>query len=281
MTVQTSPTTALKKREFYLRAKMRSHKKSIMKSHRSLKKETLFKFAVASSGVTKVEPVKVAISFDLGVLCMVENNKVVIQGGNNIISCDAQSCRVCIDEDCLKYKASLIRGGNDTNNDNQMRDDNEAMSDDYEISSVSSFEFVQPSTNMNEQSLTQDIETPAIVIEPLLPQNEETLLAQRAQLAATSMQQLRTNPIGARFNMDANLPAPVELDNIGAMNVVCFYCNALGYKCEEKKTNGDVHLGQMCCNKGKSMFLTFLTYPVTCGTFIWEQMQRQNIFASM
>jgi hypothetical protein len=233
----------------------------------------LLKFAVASSGVTKLEPVKLSISFDSVLLCTV----------NDIISCDAQSCQVGIDEGCLNYEASLIRGGNDPNNDDQMRDDNEEMSDDYEISSVSSFEFFQPSTNMDEQSLSQYIETPApaIPIEPLLPQNEETLLAQRAQLAATLTQQLRTNPIGARFNMDANLPAPVELDNIGAMNVVCFYCNALGYKCEEKKTNGHVHFGQMCCNKGKSMFLTSLTYPVICGTFIWEQMQRQNIFASM
>ena len=117
MTVRTSPTTALKKREIYLRAKMRSHKNSIRKSHRSLKRETLLKFAVASSGVTKLEPVKLSISFDSVLLCTV----------NDIISCDAQSCQVGIHEGCLNYEASLIRGGNDNmvtmddNDEEQMR----------------------------------------------------------------------------------------------------------------------------------------------------------------
>ncbi len=123
---------------------------------------------MASSGVTKVEPFKMAISFDFGVLCTVEKNKDVIQGGNNLISCHEQSCRVCIDEDCLKYKASLIHGGNNTNNEDQMRDDNEEMSDDYKISSVSSFEFIHPPAIMNEQSLMQDIETPANIETPAI-----------------------------------------------------------------------------------------------------------------
>ena len=75
----------------------------------------------------------------------------------------------------------------------------------------------------------------AIIEEENLEHNSETMASERAQLASYLTQQLHIHPIGARINMDSNLPVRVDLNSLGPINVVCFFCSAMGYKCEEKK----------------------------------------------
>jgi hypothetical protein len=45
------------------------------------------------------------------------------------------------------------------------------------------------------------------------------------------------------------------------MNIVCSYCNALGFACERKGTIGTPHFGQLRSNGRKAMFQNYLFFP--------------------
>ena len=160
------PPVAHNRRDYYAKCNKKNGKKSTRKLQRMLKKNGMdLEFSVALSGVTKVVPVIDANSFDSCVKCTMEIRKTVLRSGYNTMSCDERSLHVCIDEDCLEFKASLISGGNNDlvtldNATDQMRDDEEDMSDEYEISSVFSFVSIQAPAIVVE---TFNIVTPAIV----------------------------------------------------------------------------------------------------------------------
>ena len=79
---------------------------------------------------------------------------------------------------------------------------------------------------------------------------------------ALAEQLAQTNPIGARYNMDATLPKPaVTRHSLGEMNVTCSFCNALGFRCENKGTLLSPHFGRLCCNQGKSKFENYPYLP--------------------
>ena len=79
---------------------------------------------------------------------------------------------------------------------------------------------------------------------------------------ALAEQLAQTNPIGARYNMDATLPQPaVTRHSLGEMNVTCSFCNALGFRCENKGTLSSPHFGRLCCNQGKSKFENYPYLP--------------------
>ena len=60
----------------------------------------------------------------------------------------------------------------------------------------------------------------------------------------------------ANFHSDT-----VQPHSVGEMNVKCFFCNALGFKAENKGKQTEPHFGQLCCNKGKIMLDPIPTFP--------------------
>ena len=55
----------------------------------------------------------------------------------------------------------------------------------------------------------------------------------------------------------------VELYTLGAMDVVCQFCGAIGFKSE--KRNGQVSFGKLCCNGNKTHPGNLLKAPLHCN----------------
>ena len=73
-----------------------------------------------------------------------------------------------------------------------------------------------------------------------------------------------SQPIGCRCNFDIyrRTLRNVRYHDIRSMDLMCQYCNALGYKGENKGSNlSDIHFGDLCCSKKRIMLDMFPDHP--------------------
>ena len=72
----------------------------------------------------------------------------------------------------------------------------------------------------------------------------------------------RRRPIGLQCNMDTYISIQPYF-SVGEMTLVCEYCQARGYKDENKGTLRTPHFGKMCCNNNKIELPLFPALPPT------------------
>ena len=148
-------------------------------------------------------------------------------------------------------KPSVLRGGNLRYSSDE--EDDSVESGEYEFDEAALLDL-----DVDDMDDEEDIE---VNMEQEIMQNEGLSIHQidRNVLAE---QLARTNHIGARYNMDASLPKPaVTRHSLGEMNVTCSFCNALGFRCENKGTNLSPHFGRQCCKQGTSKFESYPYLP--------------------
>jgi hypothetical protein len=146
-------------------------------------------------------------------------------------------------------EACALRGGNIRYSSDE--EDDTVELGEYEIDEAALLDI----DDMDDE---EDIE---VIVEEEIIQNEGSSINQ-INRNVLAQQLAQTNRIGARYNMDASLPQPVVTrHSLGEMNVTCSFCNALGFRCENKGTISSPHFGRLCCNKGKSKFESYPYLP--------------------
>ena len=68
-------------------------------------------------------------------------------------------------------------------------------------------------------------------------------------------------PIGCRCNMDNHNIRRVRYHNVGGLDLQCVYCDALGFKGENKGTSARPHFGERCCRTGKIQLTAYPDLP--------------------
>lgn len=76
-----------------------------------------------------------------------------------------------------------------------------------------------------------------------------------AQPAVNVQRRRAFRSFGLKCNFDTSMEQVLSItqDYLGPMNFACQYCNALGYKDENRGTAGSIHFGNMCCHKGNTV----------------------------
>ena len=81
-----------------------------------------------------------------------------------------------------------------------------------------------------------------------LEANAERQRQVRRRHNATTVQQL---PVGRRCNIDHHDLRSTKYYDEGSMNRECHYCQALGFKDENKGPQSKIYFGQLYCNQGR------------------------------
>ena len=76
-------------------------------------------------------------------------------------------------------------------------------------------------------------------------------IRQRRSAAARAAAEQAMIPIGCRCNMDNHNLNTVRYFDVGNLEVECTFCQALGFKGENKGSLTAPHFGERCCRKGK------------------------------
>ncbi|KAL7542017.1 hypothetical protein ACHAXR_012464, partial [Thalassiosira sp. AJA248-18] len=84
-------------------------------------------------------------------------------------------------------------------------------------------------------------------------QEREERRAQRQYIQALR-ERVRGKPVGCKSNIDIYKFLEGRYYDVGGCTYECFYCNALGFKDENKGTARTPHYGTLCCNRGTVIF---------------------------
>ena len=172
----------------------------------------------------------------------------------------------------------LLRGGFEESDDEESILTEEEEHD--EDISYSGLEFGNISTT-NTIDLDNDLsfEGPGPLEEQSIEHSEGEHGTNMPSRNLLAVQLRQTNPIGARYNMDATLPNPgVQRHFLGEMSIECSYCNAIGFIFEKKGTRLNPHFGRLCCNGGKSKFMDYPYLPDDLMDLFLGTNHRANYF---